>query len=52
MIVPFSNKMGPWLLVTAADQESRWVHEKNDTDFEVELSHECGFVNAILGFGS
>lgn len=34
--VLFSDEQGPWLLVSAADPQSRWVHHKFDPDFTVE----------------
>jgi len=35
--VGFSSERGPWLLVTAADHDSIWVHKTNDKDFTVKI---------------
>jgi len=37
--VEFSAMAGPWLLVKAADPESRWVHKTQDPHFHVQHLH-------------
>lgn len=34
--VCFSDKKGPWLLVKGGDPTSRWVHIKEDPNFDIE----------------
>lgn len=36
--VLFSSEKGPWLLISNGDNKtSRWIHEKNDPDFNITM---------------